>query len=255
VIRIEGKLAPVRLEELRKVDPGTYVELETSGLIDRDPLLAGQMAAMSTRRVAVTNESWEALVKDVAEFSNRKKLDDAGVPGKLAMAVISGRDEHGTAIDERQPLHELVTHLEAGARIVILAGAAGSGKSIAAAQWILRSGGSWVSGELVASINLKMVPDREIYHDLQRPRSHLVIDDLAITEGPLDSLLVRRFDEDAITVCTMNVAHKSAADRPTEVRAALAKIFGDRTKSRLASDGAIIICDEPMRGRPAKERP
>jgi hypothetical protein len=256
VVRIEGRLAPRRLQELHETDPATYAELEASGVVDRDPLLAGQLAAMALRRLNVTPELWQETCRDVKLFSNRRRLSDAGVPQELARTVLEGADARGRAVEERQPFVDLVRRLEEGARIVVLAGVAGTGKSIAAAQWILKAGGSWVSGEFVASINLKMSTDRDVYQDLQRPRTNLVIDDLAIADGgPVDSLLVRRFDAGAVTVATMNVPHRGGADRESEVRSAVAKVAGERTRSRIRSDGGLVICDEPMRGvtPPTKE--
>lgn len=134
--------------------------------------------------------------------------------------------------------------------ILVLAGAPGRGKSVAACAWLVAVQGSvrWVSA---GSLSRGIAYDEEAFQRLARV-GRLVIDDVG-TEyqdqkdrylATFGELLDARFGNKRATLLTTNLTPEVFKER-----------YGERMASRLNEDGAFIVCGGPDLRRESKATP
>jgi hypothetical protein len=230
--------AKAMIERLRTEKPDYYADPYFQKLLVSDPPMAGLLASIGLRCKESSKREYEEHKSELDSFVIRGRLNGAGVPDRMIEQICSG------AAEERQPYIDLIAHDDAGKSVIFLAGPAGTGKSLAAAQWIAKRGGTWTTGERLSNLNLKAQTDSGEWAYWCRGQSRLVIDDLAILETKpdlLEAIIVRRFDARGKTVLTFNSRVEAS---PAQ---AVMALLGERTRSRVVVEGGVVLCLEVYR--------
>lgn len=177
------------------------------------------------------------MIEDAREWSEvlrEQWICRTGIPDRLLAALRCRRDEAGRPLRMTEPRAELSALGDAW-RFVVLHGPPGTGKTFAAASWLLacfdpdadRNGG-WIS-----AVDLAAIAPWEKPHERYLWIPDLVIDD-AGAEGErlrdrVAAVLWHRYEHSRRTVVTTNLDAM-----------AFERCYGDRITSRIAEVGAWI---------------
>jgi DNA replication protein DnaC len=161
-------------------------------------------------------------------------LTRRGIPERTALAAVGASETEAVK-----------STFGAGEGLVVLAGHAGVGKSVAACMWLVDSAKAkpecmrWIqSGDLARGFAY----DADAFDSIANVWA-LVIDDFGVEyldekgrfKTTLEEVLSRRFARMRRTVLTTNIVDPSA----------FAERYGERIASRIHEDGAFIVCGGP----------
>lgn len=177
----------------------------------------------------------------------RLVIERIGLPEDVRAAATTGLDSRGEPLIESAADKALARADAARKRLLVLTGAPGTGKTLAAARWLVRhAGGRYV---LASEFSRAMCQAEwskranDLYDARERFRlaSALVIDDAGENETPeksahLAELMRTRYDERRATVVTTNLGNKDFAER-----------YGERVMTRLAEHGGSITLKTVLR--------
>lgn len=234
------------IEQLRVHRNDLWAVDEYQTLARNAPGLAGILARIALRSLTSSREQAERLEAERGALTLAKTLDSCEVPEAIARQIVRGE------VEETAPLALLRERLEAGQLTVVLAGVAGTGKTLAACTVLGRRGGYFLPAERYCGMKPDWYEDRQTIAYYQRDLRVLVLDDLGAAAGKtsaIEPLLTRRHDNGVLTLLTLNVPHAAGRDRTPEVRRAVAEIVGDRVLSRLKEKGSVLVMDEVLRGK------
>jgi len=128
-----------------------------------------------------------------------------------------------------------------GIRIIVLAGPAGTGKTLAAALWLAQQAQEQDGHAMwLPSPDLDIQADWKEPYLMARSRRALVLDDIGVEEmrgaRRAEKLLYHRYVERRMTICTTNLT-----------AAIFHRTYDDRIWSRLGEHGRWMRCEEVVR--------
>lgn len=230
---------------------GPTPEAMLAFLEESDPILAAMLRRVRDEIAEKGRGQWSQRALEWQRAQERaygaQLLREKQLPESVLLAIETGTDEHGRPLEELQPLWRLRHHVSRGARLIFILGAAGTGKTFSACQWLAeQESGLYVEGAYLGSLLPSWKADTgEIWKYVHAPA--LVIDDLGrgwsnIAErGRLEELIGQRYQSLRHTVATTNLT-------PREVLST----YGDRVSDRVREVGAWVTCDERVRPSAAK---
>lgn len=182
----------------------------------------------------------------------RLAIERIGLPEDIRAAAVTGLNSYGNPLRESDGDKVLGQADAEQKRLVILTGQPGTGKTLAAARWLVRHpGGRYVAAAKFAAgmVAAKWSKRQgEIYEASERYRvaMALVLDDAGENETAEESahiaeLLRHRYDERLPTVVTTNLSSTDFATR-----------YGDRIMSRIAEHGGTKTLKTILRPGSAK---
>lgn len=197
------------------------------------PLLAKLFKRMDGK--LLTQEESDALDRKADIRYWRERARYAGIPSRPVKMIITGYDHYGKPFRESKAKTALTRSLRSGSTIVVLGGPTGTGKTAAAAWWIL-------TGEMDCQWTSSVDMAKSALWDAERGRLEavpmLVIDDAGLNvEYPklkhnIEALIYKRAESERLkTVITTNYLWSEFVAN-----------YEDRAARRVKSCGEFINC-------------
>lgn len=215
-----------------------WAALPCRGVADFVSSCSGEFAAKCDRRLHVMcarSQVQRAIQEQhAARYQLRQRLSNSGVPDRVLVAAF----DHEPL--ETEAIKALRAELAKTPKptLILLSGGVGCGKSCAAAWWLGRHGGDWVSAGDLAKIS--PYAEGGGMERLRAPR--LVLDDLGMEyldakgfmQATLDGVIDHRYANMLPTVITTNLSAAEFKQR-----------YGPRITDRIREAGTFIVIVAP----------